>query len=82
MLNNATAVQFTDAWQGVQGRGSRSQRHCPHRGTCHGTDQNNRICPRTVPGSRFPGRQIITHPTGHLKDASGAAPAARAAPGP
>ena len=40
-----------------------------------GRNLNNRICPKQ---SRlpFPRRQIIRHPAGHLKDASGAAPAA------
>ncbi len=47
-----------------------------------GTDLNNRICPPHGPGSRFPRRQIIGHPAGRLKDASGAAPGGRAPPGP
>ena len=46
-----------------------------------GTNLNNRISPRTVPApvSR---RQIIEHSAGHLKDASGAAPAAGLRPVP
>jgi hypothetical protein len=49
--------------------------------TGHGTDLNNRI-PRTTPRLPFPAAHIIGLPAGHLKDASGAAPAAGLPPGP
>jgi hypothetical protein len=59
-----------------------SQRHCPHRYTPdHGTDLTQPDNPQ-APGSRFPDAQIIGLPAGHLKDASGAATAAGAPPGP